>query len=252
MKFYRVNDNTIKCMIPVSDLTSRGITIEDMVGRKKEALEFLHDVIVMAAEEVGLSDMEQFTTLQLAIVNQDMIVMLASKDETSAEIENFWKELNLQLAGRRGEPEQETVKKTVERKLATPLQRGFLGKQHFVFRFESFYDVLRFAERVHFPEPEPATEFVDIETFEVFTEPAEPVPEELFSALYKSAEEDGYFLLLRAGENVRGLFPTAYCLASEFGTLVPMEEQQVVFLKESAECVFEENALQELGAYALG
>ncbi len=211
MKFFRVNDTTIKCMIPVSDLAERGITPEDIVGQKKEALQFLHDVIMMGAREVGISETEQFTTLQLAIINQNMLVMLASKGDCRKEVEDFWKELNAQLTPRLPAPN-----KAAPRPGLVPQGAGL------VFSVDSLYDAVKLAELL----PLGAGS--------------------MLSSLYKDPVKGGFYLVLEPSAGWGGAFPALFCLTSEFGQLKVTEAAGLSFLKEQLVPILKENALSSL------
>ncbi len=53
MKFHRIDENTINCVISQEDLESRGLQIEDLFEKKKEAMEFLHVIVDEASREVN-------------------------------------------------------------------------------------------------------------------------------------------------------------------------------------------------------
>ena len=212
MKFFRVNDTTIKCMIPVSDLAERGITPEDIVGQKKEALAFLHEVIALGAREVGISGTDQFTTLQLAIINQNMLVMLASKGDCREEVENFWRELNSQLTPRL--PSQNKGKPAL----------GLISSgSGLVFSTNSMYDSVKLAELL-------------------------PLIGEagISSALYKDPGKGVFYLVLLPSSDWGGSFPALFCLTSEFGQLKVMEASALSFFREQLLTVIPDHALELL------
>ena len=216
MKFFRVNNNTIKCMIPVSDLAERGITPEDIVGQKREALEFLHEVIMTGAREVGIPENEPFTTLQLAIINQDMLVLLASKGDCRIEVENFWKELNSKLGG--------SLFSGAAKQFAAAIKKT---PNCFLFRVDSLYDAIQLSSLL----------------------PPESMSG-MHSMLYRDLAEDKYLLILRSEEAAPG-FPGMLCLASEFGKLTVADEARLAFIMEQGECLIPEHAAQKLRELSL-
>ena len=57
MKFTRINKDTVNCIITEDDLDEQGIKLEDLFERKKEAMDFLHEVVERASEEVDLDNL---------------------------------------------------------------------------------------------------------------------------------------------------------------------------------------------------
>ena len=56
MEFKRINKDTITCIITEDDMDEQGIKLEDLFEKKKEAMDFLHEVM-RKAEEEGIVDM---------------------------------------------------------------------------------------------------------------------------------------------------------------------------------------------------
>ena len=205
-----MNDTTIKCLIPISDLTERGITPEDIVGQKKEALQFLHDVIVTGARQMGISPDARFTTLQLAIINQDLLVMLASQGDCKKEVEDFWKDLNNQVRGLNEALRKEAVSNVIP--------KGGC----FAFSLRSLFDAISLSEIL----------------------PLDSV-HGLSSSLYKDRGKNGYTLVLCADGSVHS-GPALFGLTSEFGQLTVLDKAKLSFLKEQSQCVISEHAIERL------
>ena len=61
MKFRKINDNTINCIITQDDLRKHGINLDDLFDRKKNAVEFIKAIILKAARSVNLNIKNEYT-----------------------------------------------------------------------------------------------------------------------------------------------------------------------------------------------
>ena len=55
MKFRKINDTTINCIITQDDLKKHGIDLDDLFDRRKNAVEFIRRIILKAASSVNLN-----------------------------------------------------------------------------------------------------------------------------------------------------------------------------------------------------
>ncbi len=211
MKFFRVNDKTLKCMIPVKDLEENGITPEDIVSQKKEALDFLRSVIMKGAREVGISAEEKFTTFQLAIVNQNMLVMLASRGDCRKEIENFWKDLNSDM-----------VANFYPREKQAPKQDKDIRRESIALKASSLYELLEFTRLL--PLPESAG---------------------ILSSLYRDEKKKEYILLLELPFPFIS-FSALFSLYGEFAEFKVLYQPATAFVKEHLTCIAPDSALENL------
>ena len=53
MRFKRINDDTIRCIITEEDMIEHGVDVEDFLRNRGNAREFLHEIVEQAAKEVG-------------------------------------------------------------------------------------------------------------------------------------------------------------------------------------------------------
>ena len=53
MKFKKLDDKTVCCMVSTEDLSDNNITIEDFIQNKDKVQDFLEEVVEAAKEEVG-------------------------------------------------------------------------------------------------------------------------------------------------------------------------------------------------------
>ena len=53
MKYKKINDATVQCIVSADDMSEYGLTLSDIFERNERGEEFLRDIIERAHEEVG-------------------------------------------------------------------------------------------------------------------------------------------------------------------------------------------------------
>ena len=82
MEFFRVNDHMVKCVISEEDMDEYDVSIEDFFTRSEHAMEFLHEVVQLASEEVGYRPQGPLTSLQIAPVKEHgLAIFLTEKPQ---------------------------------------------------------------------------------------------------------------------------------------------------------------------------
>ena len=84
MKFIRVNKDTVNCIITEDDLDEQGIRLEDLFERKKEAMDFLHEVVERATQEVDYKPSGSYTPMQISILPDHTISLTLSENAEGA------------------------------------------------------------------------------------------------------------------------------------------------------------------------
>ncbi|MDD3369599.1 MAG: adaptor protein MecA [Lachnospiraceae bacterium] len=223
MKFYRMNSNTIKCLIPVQDLENHGISLDDMMERKPEAVDFLHEVVDMAADAVGFQEKDKLTSLQIAVVNQDMIVMLASDTEPSLSeaVKTVVSEAESLIGAEiKGKDTAEEIEVTAEEQKTDDFDDTVKKELHYAFSFASMRNLMQFVSFL----------------------PCMHMGE---SALYR--ERDGsYVLIVSAKGAALTDFGSLYFLASEYGRELSKSQAFISHIMEQKECIFSEQAVEKL------
>ena len=80
MKFTRVNKDTINCIITEDDMDEQGLKLEDLFDKSKEAMDFLHDVMEKAVEEVDYKPQGAFTPMQITVLPDHSISLTLSEN----------------------------------------------------------------------------------------------------------------------------------------------------------------------------
>jgi len=92
MEFKRINKDTITCIITEDDMDEQGIKLEDLFEKKKEAMDFLHDVMKKAEEEVDYKPSGAFMPMQITVL-PDHSISLTLTENASASFGEILKNL---------------------------------------------------------------------------------------------------------------------------------------------------------------
>ena len=68
MKFRKINDTTINCIITQDDLKKHGIDLDDLFDRRKNAVEFIRRIILKAASSVNLNIKNDYTSMRISVL----------------------------------------------------------------------------------------------------------------------------------------------------------------------------------------
>ena len=80
LKFRRVNDTTINCIITQDDLKEYGLHIDDLFERKKEAEEFFRGIMAEAARQENFNLESEFASMKIAVLPDHSISLTLSED----------------------------------------------------------------------------------------------------------------------------------------------------------------------------
>ena len=84
MEFKRINKDTITCIITEDDMDEQGIKLEDLFEKKKEAMDFLHDVMRKAQEEVDYKPTGSFMPMQITVLPDHSISLTLSENASAS------------------------------------------------------------------------------------------------------------------------------------------------------------------------
>jgi adapter protein MecA 1/2 len=80
LKFRKINETTINCIITQDDLKKHGINLDDLFDRKKNAVEFIRGVILKAANSVNLSMKNDYTSMRISVIPDHSVSLTISQD----------------------------------------------------------------------------------------------------------------------------------------------------------------------------
>lgn len=274
MKFRRIDENTINCVISQEDLASHGLQIEDLFEKKKEAMEFLHVVVDEASREVDFHPQGAITSMQIAVLPDQSISLTLSEDTTNAFerlLTNLKDKLGITFPGNfieelRQLSDDERIERL--RDYAARLQ----GAAEHVMENPSLLQKEDAAQNVHNAQREgaklsdadkrresvkngherPATEcavaFDSLRAVIDFSHQC-TLRETVASSLYYMEKERCYYLVLeKESDDSQNdeKYDRAALLAGEFGMVYAVRPEFQAYLKEHGECLWKEKAIEKL------
>lgn len=216
MKFRKINDNTINCIITQDDLKKHGIDLDDLFDRKKNAVEFIKAIIVKAARSVNLNIKNEYTSMRLSILPDQSVSLTISQDPA------------------------ETAR--ISRAKKTELKNADDGAPHRDMKSKGSPDSDRRAGM-----PEGTSLFV----FETLLEMSQccrilATEKGIRSAVYFDKNAGVYYLILEKGPDADEQYDSIVLSVNEFGRMVTCSGKTLAYLKEHSECVVKSGAAQKI------
>ncbi len=84
MRFTRLDDNSIRCVISGEEMDEHGIRIDDLMDDRDKAESFLRYVLEEADEELGFKTESDSVNVQVSILPSGDIAMMITDDTQSA------------------------------------------------------------------------------------------------------------------------------------------------------------------------
>lgn len=216
MKFRKINDTTINCIITQDDLKKHGILLDDLFDRKKNAVEFIKRIILKAASSVNLSIKNDYTSMRISVLPDQSVSLTISQDPVeSARIREQGDINALPPESRSGPSGNEEVKTPVRTLSGIPESGTYL------FRFPSVGAAA--------PACRILASFCGIDT-----------------SLYFVRETGGYYLLVEKGIDPADDYDRVVLRINEFGKMVTCSDMALAYMKEHSDCILRSRAAQQI------
>ena len=248
MKFSRVNNNTISCIISKEELEGSGLTLEDIIGRKVGAMEYLHRVILEAARQEHLQMNTGYTSMQIQVGRDGSLVLTISNGAPEDTAEDSMKAIRDAIESILSSKEENVLSSAKDEKEPVPnipegtesraensaeLEDGagdvlesdkkadskISGYRQFGYRFYAAADAAECCRKL-------------------------PQLAKMDTSLWLSRNGD-YYLIVSSKEN-DVLFEKTILAMNEFGTFVDAKQETVDYIMEHEKCILEKNAAAQL------
>lgn len=226
MKFRKLDDKTVCCMLSNSDLTDNNISIEDFIHNRDKVQNFLEEIIETAREEVGFEANGPMLSIQIMAAQPDGVMITFSEDP-----QDMANVIKAGLAQIRGEFDDDNWIEADTpmlddgiREAAVPdtdMIEDVSGTLMTIFSFDSINEVLTFAKHA-------------------------PVRSGLGSSLYKDEKNGKYYLSLAKVRMSEERYRAVISTAMEFGVFAGMTEMQKARIGEHYKCVIADKAVNAL------
>ena len=287
MEFKRINKDTVTCIITEDDMFEQGIKLEDLFEKKKEAMEFLHEVMKKAEEEVDYKPTGSFMPLQITVL-PDHSVSLTLSENASASFNEILKNLTDKAGIKLPKQVLEDIGDTVDEdrlnrlneylkslKQITNSVRNMIEENDIIANDSDKVSVNnnatiesseKLAEELTniVPKKKPAQSKKDADlnrlkfheymfTFSDFKTVCRfcarvPKTVNIESALYKNSFDGLFYLdLMRKDEDPK-VFASLFTMAYEFGHFQASNVYVISHIKENYQCLIKERAIEELSS----
>ena len=281
MEFKRINKDTVNCIITEDDMEEQGIKIEDLFERKKEAMDFLHDVMRRAEEEVDYKPTGAFMPMQVTVL-PDHSISLMLTENAQASFSEILRTLTEKAGIKLPKKVLEDIGDSVDEERLTRLNEYLKSLKElkdsvkdivdeptsdtddgkiFVSGSQSGEDNGDKADRISVKGRrrdksedlaglgfnEFIFEFRDLSTVTSF---CAMVPSDLVirSSLYKNPADGRFYLDLIRGDIEPTVFASIFTMAYEFGHFKASNEHVIAHIKESYDCILFGDAIEKMSA----
>lgn len=208
MKFWKINEKALRCILNFDDLKEQNIRLEDMVLGTDSAKEFLNEIIIQACMELNMDLGSQKLSVHVMPLPGERIDLLISElDEASMK----------KYEALQNTPEKEETLFMEESPAVIPelMNKKLLFA---VYRFSSLQPIEQLSKRI----------------YKDFNKE---------SSLFKEPVSGTYYLTI---QEKRKKFQKLADIASEYGILCSMDPLRQSSLKEHCEVIIKKHAIEHL------
>lgn len=215
MKYKKINDATVQCIVSADDMSEYGLTLSDIFERNERGEEFLRDIIERAHEEVGYQINNGNIAMQITPLKDNGLVVTFTDEGPAAfkemlqNLKEVLREFSAELAGQEER----------ERSRVAAQKAGEYDENRRMFVFASMHETMQYAATI-------------------------PNTYSVKSHLYK--EGGDYYLVLEKNRLSYKAFNRISAQAVEFGNLIAVSEERMQYLEEHGECLIRNRAVSRL------
>ena len=216
MKFRKINDTTINCIITQDDLRKHGIDLDDLFDRKKNAVEFIKRIILKAASSVNMNMKNDYTSMRISVLPDQSVSLTISQDPAASALIREQKDLasgSRSGSGKAGEKAAERAAQKAE---------GNIAKSGtYVFRFYSIMDTLSSCRILR-------------------------TCRGLTSSLYFVRESGFYYLVISRDVDAEEDYDSTVLRINEFADMVSCSDTTLAYIREHSDCILRKRAVQQI------
>ncbi len=213
MKYKKINEATVQCIITAEDMLEYGLTLSDIFERNEKGEGFLRDIIERAHDEIGYQINGENIAMQITPL-KDKGLVVTFTDEGPMGFKDILQHLKDVLQG---------VSDELGRQDQTEMESGQsaegFDENRRMFVFASLHQVMQFTASI-------------------------PNSVSVKSHLYK--ESNVYYLVMEKNRLSYKMFNKISAQAVEFGNLIAVSEERMQYLEEHGECLIADRAVSRL------
>lgn len=215
MKYKKINEATVQCIISEEDMEEYGLTLSDIFERNEKGEGFLRDVVERAHDEVGYRLNGDNIAMQITPIRDEGLVITFS-DAGIAGFQNMLEHIKEVLTGLDPETLRDAAKSLADNE---PKHERHLEDTCRIFVFSSLNHVMRYCAAI-------------------------PTDWSVKSHLYK--EKEFYYLIIEKQRLSKKNFNKISAQAVEFAGLIATTQERLLYLGEHGECMIRDRAVSWL------
>ncbi len=232
MKFTKIDENTVRCVISKEEMESYNLEIEDFIKKNKKVKDFVELLIDKAGDEVGYEHSQGMMQLQLQPLPKMGLAITFSSREITPE------ELSKEIAVRLGEEKAEIFLDTMDE---------LVGKDKNGKRDESISSLKKknpkakkTSEKIEIPDL-CICKFSNLSDIGAF---CGQVPEHFYvkGSVYKDENQNVFYMVIERARCKREKYLYVCRQALEFSSLDSSSTTRYAFLDEQCTCLVQGNA----------
>ena len=216
MKYKKINDATVQCIITAEDMLEYGLTLSDIFERNEKGEGFLRDIIERAHDEVGYMINGENIAMQITpLQNKGLVVTFTN--ESPAGFRDILQHLKEVLQGVSAELNKQ--EDSIHQGAVAEQSADEYDENRRMFVFDSLRQVMQYTAAI-------------------------PSNISVKSHLYKANQ--AYYLVIEKNKLSYKMFNKISAQAVEFGNLIAVSEERMQYLDEHGEYLIEDRAVSKL------
>lgn len=216
MKYKKINEATVQCIITAEDMLEYGLTLSDIFERNEKGEGFLRDIIERAHDEVGYRISGDNIAMQITPMQNKGLVVTFTNESPAAfrDILQHLKEVLQGVSAELNKQDAAGQQKAIQDHIAQEFDDN---RRMFV--FSALHQVMQYTASV-------------------------PKNLSVKSYLYKA--DEAYYLVIERNRLSYKMFNKISAQAVEFGNIIAVSEERMRYLKEHGECLIDGRAVSRL------
>lgn len=216
MEYKKINDATVQCIVTAEDMLEYGLTLSDIFERNEKGEGFLRDIIERAHDEVGYTISGESIAMQITPLQDKGLAVTFTNESPMGfrDILQHLKEVLQGVSAELGRQDEEERRAAAQNKQAEVYEDN---RRMFV--FATLYQVMQYTAAI-------------------------PKNLSVKSHLYKEGE--AYYLVVEKNRLSYKMFNKISAEAVEFGNLIAVSEERMLYLEEHGECLIADRAVSRL------
>lgn len=216
MRYKKINDATVQCIITAEDMLEYGLTLSDIFERNEKGEGFLRDIIERAHDEVGYMISGENIAMQITpLQNKGLVVTFTN--EGPAGFRDILQHLKEVLQGVSAELSKQ--EESIQQGSAVEQPAEEYDENRRMFVFDTLRQVMQYTAAI-------------------------PSNISVKSHLYKV--DNAYYLVMEKNKLSYKMFNKISAQAVEFGNLIAVSEERMQYLDEHGEYLIADRAVSKL------